>query len=577
MLHKRVIAGLVLVAGLINILLGGCVTTPAGKITPGPITATPGFSSAVLTPSPAYPGPPATPALQAYVGPPATPTLGAPREPKVIPSPGPTTPVATWPVVIPATATPSGATAGPLPGAPPIGLTPVPTIQLPPDRTAAFATALENVPEIQLLFQPEGSAPRVEAQTQAFLPIDVDGDGREEFLWGYLLRYVVDPPHDDFYIRYISGHFGLALFDGDDKLLWYSVLEDVGFDIGALNMAVEPVVLAAGEVAILYSRYLACACNALYSTQVTTLYRWDGSAFQSIWQRPTYSSADRGALYGSATWEALEFRDIDGAGWSELLLRHAEWLGTSDLWPQRYYELHMPGAVAFRWDGNSYVPAYFVAEGRAAALRLRLPLHLAPRLSLPLTVDGDPTDWWQIEYRESLIVRPNDEDVSYLKFNVAWDQQYLYIIRSHIPGTFSFALDTDLAGDQDTAALNEDDFVWNVALTGHDQCLVTATVQGAAAKDLDGKYRIAAALGPYGAGCIVEIAIPLQALGLCGEELVAGTGWTSGDLDPHGIREYHPRAGKVIGFAAQVDPAELSPYQWDNPTTWANLVFIADR
>ncbi len=492
---------------------------------------------------------------------------------------GTPTPQPTWPIIVPPLVSPSVAVAD-IPWEPPIARTPAPTIQLAPDRYQAFVQALGPFPDFPA--QPKtGELPsRAEVQTIDLLTADVNQDGQEENLWVYLIRpYYLNWPGYP-----VQGYLGLALFDRENHLLWLSrsAGQEKYLSEGVLRVTLETVALGS-QVGVLYSEYTLTTANGAYRGQRDTLYQWNHGGMEAIWQGTIHSGGHQGAGLSGGLWAPIEFRDVDASGWPELLQQHAVTVVNFDDRPHsRHYQLYLPGALAFRWNGESFLPAYLVQDDQLTAVRPHLPLYLAPRLSVPITLDGNDEDWWQIEYRKDTALLFNNWHGAIPSFDVAWDTQYLYVTRSNLgTGSFSFALDTDLAGDLETNSLNQDDFVWSVAVSHSQDCRVTVSVLGPYPTNPSaGSYRVASARQPYAyQPCTVELAIPLDSLGLAAEDLVDGIGWVSGSLDPYDSRGYHPRAGQAIGFAMEAPEQEHSccPYDWADPTTWSTLVFTADR
>ncbi len=452
---------------------------------------------------------------------------------------------------------------------------PGPTVQIPADYFPSFVQALETLPEIQsLLYEQDGT--RRDVTSEAFLPIDVDDDGQEESFWVYLIRL---PKKQASFERTVAGYLGQALFDSENHLMWYSTPEELGRQgtISQLTEEVSRIIFAPGEEGILQTEYTLYSGEGRLYKRLTTLSRWDGHELGVIWQQPT--GGNQGVIYYYDVYETIAFRDVDGSNWPELLLRHREYGMQSDNGPRRrHYQIILPGAIAFRWDGKSYLPGYFVGNDRDSPVPLRLPMFWAPRFSVPITLDGNDGDWWQVEYRDSLRLPP-ERTSSPPEFNVAWDQQYLYLVRPWIGRqSFHVALDTDLTGDIGEEELNQDDFVWEVTVGDSPQCQTTVSVLTPHSNsNLAEIYQIVSADSPY-IDCSIEMAIPLSALGLSGNDLVPEIGWVAGDADSHNWREYHPRAGRVVGFAMEVLGEENAPvYEWDDPTTWSTLVFMADR
>ncbi len=318
----------------------------------------------------------------------------------------------------------------------------------------------------------------------------------------------------------------------------------------------------------------------VYLDGQTILYRWDGRAFVPIWQRTTAGGGRQGAGFGSRMGEAVWLEDVDGNGQAEILLKHIE--GMQDtVWTYRAvnYLLQLPGALAFRWDGEAYVPGYFVDEGRVIPVRPRLPLIFAPRLSYPLIADGDLSDWAQIEYWHSLELK-REHGLSRPGATVAWDEQFLYLTAEVVPGQIlTIALDTDLSGDFGNVALNADDVLLEAALPASLDCQNPVIIRLRYPQQETLRAQAAARPLPYAAPfCTLELAIPLDTLGLDERTLVPEIGWVIGGLEPDDLREYHPRAGQIIGFAIAVNGRGSTPgFRPDDPTTWSTLIFIADR
>lgn len=558
-MRRRVCPALFLVGMLFLSLLVIAVSSvflpPSSPVAIFPVTKS--HPPLLTTPTRLRPYP--YPILTRLPGPTWTPS----RPSKPTSTPLPSTP--TWPIIVPSLV------ASPTFTKPAVAYfahyTPQPTRTVPPAWSEALAAAL--VPPPVLYPHSEVQGPAV-WQTLESAPLDVDGDGRDETLWFYLLSPVYEQQD---YFHYIYGYWGLALLDDDDNLLWCSeprnVQEFMG-DIGVLAITAEPITLSPGVLGVLSRRYEECLCNGAYRREVTTLYYWDGSELQAIWERTTAGGGHLGASHGSSEWEIVEVRDIDGGGWPEVLLKWGAFVYDSDH-PRRDYTFYSPGIVAFRWDGEAYVPGYFVDNGRITPIRSCLPLYYAPRFSVPPTIDGQDEEWWQVEYREELLLRPPKGD--FIDLDAAWDEQYLYL---YVPPlgqeTLFVAVDTDLTGDWGDSTLSSDDFVWRIDVSAQPPCTVTLDL--CAPDDIEdwtGECRIAAAARRQ--GCSVELALPLARLGLAGADLVPEKGWVIGSSEPLG-REYHPCAGQIIGF--MVGPGEGTDRP-DNPTTWTTLVFIADR
>ncbi len=577
-------SALILLLSLALLLLVGC-TKPAQERTdtPPPVAAVGSSPSPSPRSVPAYPKLPSRPTTShSVLGPGATVTPMSTMLPTS--STNIRLPTPTWGIIVPATALPG--MEPPVSPWPTVPYEPAPTVQVPDERYQAYVAALEVLPDVQPLLHPTVEGKRVEVQTMALLQLDINEDQREEVLWIYFIHSLYDT---SYLSHYIYGYLGQAIFDDQDGLLWHSAPEDFESDKGdrgLIRVDISPVFFAPGEVGVLYNLNTACYCEGAVYNQTTTVYRWNGSGLEAIWQRPTAGGGNMGAGYSFGMAGLVEFQDIDGDAGQELLLQRLWGSENRDYRPRwRDCRLYLPGQVVFRWDSASYVPAYWMDQGQVTSIHA-MPIYYAPRFSVPITLDGNDEDWWQVEYREGLLLPSNEGEDPHGQirhdFDVAWDQDFLYIYYWDVPRQgFSFALDSDLVGDLNEKTRNEDDFVWHVAVSDSLHCQdVMEMLWPGPSGAFEGSYRTLARSGPP--VCTIEIAIPLDALALSGEGLVPEIGWVV-DTSPYfgvwGQRSYYPRAGRVIGFA--IEPGyywqPFPDYRWDDPTTWSTLVFIADR
>jgi len=436
----------------------------------------------------------------------------------------------------------------------------------PPDRYLAFLQALGPLPE--------GAA----AHAQQIVEFDADSDGQPEMLLTYLLHPFPSHPEAG---RHPGGNLMLALFGADNRLWWRSQPEQITDwgAVGDLITAAVPVHLETDTAGLFFYRLWVIEGSGVYRQGLVTLYRWDGHALAPIWQQTTAGGGQMGAGSGSHMGEVVWLEDIDADGRVEVLTRHIE-SRQDDGWEYRAvnYLIHLPGVLAFRWDGAAYVPGYFIDEGQLTAIRPRLLVYFAPRLSYPLTIDGNWGDWAQIEYwRYSLTMRPDSEQF-YPEAIATWDDQRLYLTTEVATGqTIILTLDSDLAGDFANTTLDTDDLVLETTLPTDLGCRGPVTIRSRHA--LRETVGIQATIGslPNG-GCALELAIPLETLGLAEKKLVTAPGWVSGSRKPRDFREYYPRAGRAIGFAVAVDGRASTPdFRPDDPTTWNTLIFMADR
>lgn len=498
------------------------------------------------------------------------PTSTSTRRPTRVPSNTPT-PTPTWAVVVPATATPSLTSIVVYSTA---DITSTPTIQLSSDRREAMIRALEPLPAFAPLKRGGKPPDRIEVLTQKVIALDVNGDDQDEILWVFLLQ----PIYNESYVPPMANAvLEMALFDEESNLLWRSELE--GFSAAhllteALEVDVRAVSLAVGELGLFFNRMLLHQGSGAHREQLTTLYRWCGTFFDPIWQRTTAEGGRQGAGYGSFMWEQVALQKISNSETVTALLQHSEAL--QDSFHRQNYALDFPGAFAYEWGGEAFTqtPTRFVNEAQITPIRPRLPLYFAPRVSEPITIDGREDDWFQIEYRSSLSLNPN-EGAPRPNFMVAWDDEWLYFIaKAKTVQKFFIAFDVDLSSDFVQNTLSDDDIVWDMTVTVPMAC--TAVAEPHLPRPLESyqkPYRFRALLSDN--HCVSELAIPLDMLGLADESLAPEIGWVTGETDPYQQRQYHPRAGKVIGFATNVGGDDS--YHPDDPSTWTTLIFMADR
>lgn len=440
------------------------------------------------------------------------------------------------------------------------------TEPFPPDRYRAFIQALGPLPEMAA------------AQAWQIMDFDANGDGQDETL----LVYLVHPyPHHPDADKHPGGDLALALFAANGRLLWRSQPENLTdwWAVDGLITAATPVRLGPGVTGLLFYRLWIFGGSGAGRAGSVTLYRWDGQVFTSVWEWTTTGGGRMGAGLGSHMDETVWLEDVDGDGWNEVLVKRVE--GVQDLeleYRAVNYTLYLPGALAFRWDGRAYVPGYFMDEGQMTPIRPQLYVTFATRLSYSLSVDGDKGDWAQIEYWGSLNLRPN-RDQPRPNAMIAWDEQKFYLTTEMIFGrTITLTLDTDLAGDFANPILNDDDVVLAVTLPTGPTCTNPVFIRSLHPSQKNLEAQAAIRQISYPSGCNLELSIPLTVLGLNGRTLVPAPGWVAGSIKPRDPREYHPHAGLIIGFAiAADDQASVPDFRPDNPTTWATLVFIADR
>jgi hypothetical protein len=450
---------------------------------------------------------------------------------------------------------------------------------LSPDRYRALLRALEPRP----IFPPFGKGQltvrSVQIQAQQVVEADVDGDGQVETLLAYLIHPFYG---EDMWDRFPNGRLGLAIFGADDALRVRFPEESLEF-LDSLKVAVQPVTLAPDQPGLLFYRERTLQGSGAFWNDDLVLYRWEAGIWQQAWQGLIAAGGGQGAWHSGRVSHAAWLADIDGNAQAELLLQGTArqtalepYAPTPPPWA-RNYTLALP-AVALRFDGATYAPAYLVTAGAPLRIRPREPLFFAPRLSRPLVLDGDPRDWEQIEYRDQLAFSAGGSaDPTLLR--VAWDDLNLYLAAPVAADrAVLIALDTDLAGDFGDTTLNADDWLIELAFPATPRCAgpVVARVLHSAHT----LRAVAAAIrpAPLRTDCELELALPLAALRLAGRDLVPAPGWVAGSPNPQAQRDYRPAGGRAIGLAVGDEARPLAaPFRRDDPTTWTTLVFMADR
>jgi hypothetical protein len=453
------------------------------------------------------------------------------------------------------------------------------TEPLAPDRYRALIRALEPLPVFAPFGKGQLAVRDVQILAQQVVQADADGDGQVETL----LAYLIHPRYGEvMWDRFPNGLLGLAIFGADDSLRARFPEETLEF-LSNLNVTVQPVALAPNQPGLLFYRERTLQGSGAIWNDDLVLYRWDAGVWRQAWQGLIAGGGAQGAGQSGRVADAAWLEDVDGDAQAELLFhRTVRQLATGPAaplpsrWTQNY-TLALPGAVALRFDGTTYTPAYLVTARGQTRIRPRQPLFYAPRLSQPVVLDGDPSDWEQIEYHRQLTFAVGGSSPSLLR--VAWDDLNLYLAA---PVTADravlIALDTDLAGDFSSAALDADDWLLELVFPVVPRCAgpVTAHVLHPPQAAID--VRAAIRPAPQHTDCELELAIPLATLGLDGRSLVRTPGWVAGSPDPQAGRDYRPTAGRVMGLAAGDETRPLTaPFRRDDPTTWTTLVFMADR
>jgi hypothetical protein len=364
-----------------------------------------------------------------------------------------------------------------------------------------------------------------------------------------------------------------------------------------LEVHARPVPLGFDDVGIVVSRLLDHSGNAGSYDRTITLYEWSERALELPWhhyvEHGSYTISGRSPSMQESAW----IQDLDGDGRVEVLLSdrinadyNVSFIHPETIEPRTVnYGFHMPGALALsRSMGRViYQPAYWLQGGQVAPIRPRGPVGLATRLSQPISIDGEDSDWYQVEYVHWWGVRFWENE--YYGFSplpaAAWDEHMLYLkvdtYNEYTNRPVSVVLDTDLFGDFDRHHLDGDDFVLQFSFSKaspSEQAQLLVSSQVLRPRNAALEVQAAATLHPSGTCCSLEIAVPLEQLGLDSAALVPVPGWVTGGAEPNARREYYPRAGQMMGFALDLlDEASSDVYRMDDPTTWNTLIFIADR
>lgn len=216
-----------------------------------------------------------------------------------------------------------------------------------------------------------------------------------------------------------------------------------------------------------------------------------------------------------------------------------------------------------------------------------------PQALLPLTIDGDLSDWqgaeqWAVAAPSITFINPNVKDLQWngpndlsATFNYAWDDTYFYVgavvtDETHVQNTstrnydlykgddIEIWFDTDLAGDFQTPAANGDDYQIGLSPGDFASLGPQAVFWNPDKNDARNKsVTVAAQQRPGGNGYRLEAAIPWSALGSFRPEPGAAIGFaaSAGDND----RPDAPRQELMISTTPRL--------QYRQPFTFGNLYF----
>ncbi len=438
--------------------------------------------------------------------------------------------------------------------------------------------------------------------------VDINGDSEQEVLMTYLWRAEYGDPYWD---RLLDGPMGLAVLSPDyQTIVWRSPTwpsYEEGSFVEELRTYLCAVDVGPGQKGLLFHQWSRVSGSGAARQGITSLYHWTGLGFIEVWHQRTNEGAQMGACCGQSQAKDVWLEDLDGDGWHEIMVSHLE-ARRERTWSAFPYDyiLHFPGALAYKWNGSMYSLTYWDDGSTRQKVRPGEDIFYSPRLSQPLTIDGDLWDFRQIEYIPSIErwLYP-----TWSRVFTAWDDLYFYvgaeirdyrIVQNHrgaelfLGDHLELWFDADLQGDFDTPGLNEDDFHIGLSpgnfadLSPEAYIWLPEQYQGMAHG-----IRLAARRSQvsYAPGYTLEAAVPLSFLGLDGGTLVPMTGWVEGvqERQPP-AHAYFPQGGLAIGFAVVLTNIDTSGateqetviasspgFQRGEPSTFNTLIFMADR
>jgi len=434
--------------------------------------------------------------------------------------------------------------------------------------------------------------------------VDINDDSEPEVLIAYLWRAQYGDPVLD---RFLDGPVGLVVFSSDyQTIVWKSPTWpsfEGGSFVEELRTYLDVVNVGPDQKGFLFHQW---SFLSRHSRGDTSLYHWRGSEFMEVWRQRTTEGA---GMICCGEWEARDIwlEDIDGDGWHEIMVSRVESRRNLD-WPAFPYDyiLRFPGALAYKWDGSKYSLTWWDDGSTRQKVRPGEDIFYSPRLSQPLTIDGDLWDFRQIEYSPSIERRLYP---TWSQVFTAWDNEYFYvgaeirdyrIVQNHrgaelfLGDHLELWFDADLQEDFDTPGLSEDDF--HIGLSPGNFADLPPEAYIWLPEQYEGTangIRLAARRSQvsYDPGYTLEAAIPLSLLGLDGGFLVPVAGWVEGIQESqYPAHVYFPQGSLAVGFAVELTNIDTSDateqetviasspsFQQGEPCSFDTLIFMADR
>lgn len=421
------------------------------------------------------------------------------------------------------------------------------------------------------------------------LELDWDQDGQTEIAFLYSLG---GPP----FMR-----SGLAMTRGEQIL---NVAPEHLRGDYVKHFILRALPLSREKTALFLQLLTTTAGSGAYPRIEQRIYLWRQNTFQPIWKWGYNGGGRVGTAASWGNFEQLRFLSASQHREAAILLSRSvfEWASFDNPGNYLFYSVSLPGELFFSWDeqAQAYRLTHFYDGARLIRIRPTDFIVHAPHFTYPLALDGLFYDWYQVEYSTALDGYGHTNwlrSAGLVDVKAAFDQDYLYLfLLAHQKTPIWLAFDTNLQGDFEHEALDDDDLLIQLTLASEDDppsChLQQAELAFPRLQPVE-----AAALLPieWDAFCNIELRLPLDWLGLS-PPLVARPGYAlrprlHPEYDTFYIgklfTEYYPRPGKVIGFAAIGDNLSLKdaprisldylPFNPQNPATWGTLIFIADR